>query len=276
MIKDTMDIQSAIQNLETQISKASSRFHEWAMTNEDWFEPSWFIEVCFLQLLTIAESLDLQEFRKMAFEEYSALKISKKGFTAAASDPDGEPYSVVLGRIRCYSRVLENLFQVDKKTTVTKDLLQIIRDIHYVITDTNVFQGTPTNEKDVHLRIEAILKCVFPDLKHKPTLTKQIKNFEPDTGIPSLKTLVEYKFLSRKADISPIADQLLADTRGYTSKDWSQFLYVIYETNRFRTERDWNIFLRESGVPTNTTVVVLGGEPPANGQFIRRRKRTKK
>ena len=271
-----MDIQSAIQNLETQISKASNQFYDWVTTNEDWFEPSWLIEICFLQLLTIAESLDLQEFRKMAFEEYSAVKSSKKGFTAAASDPNGDPYSVVLGRVRCYSSVLENLFQVDKKTTVTKDLLQIIRDIHYVITDTTVFQGTPTNEKDVHLRIEAILKCVFPDLKHKPTLTKQIKNFEPDTGIPSFQTLVEYKFLSRKADISPIADQLLADTRGYTSKDWTRFLYVIYETKRFRTERDWNLFLRESGVSINTTVVVLGGEPSANGQVIRRRKRTTK
>ena len=58
-----------------------------------------------------------------------------------------------------------------------------------------------------------------------------------------------------------IADQILADTRGYTSKDWNRFLYVIYETNRFRTEKDWNLFLEQSGVPKNTTVVVLSGEP---------------
>ena len=142
-----------------------------------------------------------------------------------------------------------------------KDLLQIIRNIHYVITDTAVFATVPANEKDVHLRIEAILKCVFPDLKHKPTLSKQIKNFEPDSGISSLRTLVEYKYVSRKEDVGAIADQLLADTRGYTSKDWERFLYVIYETNRFRTEDDWNQFMRESDVPMNTTVVVLSGEP---------------
>jgi hypothetical protein len=274
-MKSTLDLQLAIQNLDTLISKSSNQFSQWVMTGEDWFDPSWLIESCFLQLLTVAEALDLSEFRKMAYEEYATVKGSKNGFSASGVDPDGEPYSPVIVRIRCYTRVLENLFPGDKKTTVTKDLLQIIRDIHYVITDTVVFEDTPANEKDVHLRIEAILKCVFPDLKHKPTLTKQIKNFEPDTGIPSIQTLIEYKFLSSKTDIGPIADQLLADTRGYTSKDWSRFLYVIYETNRFRTESDWNLFLRESGVPSSTTIVVLGGEPSAKEKVIHRRKRTK-
>jgi hypothetical protein len=111
-------------------------------------------------------------------------------------------------------------------------------------------------------RIEGILKPVFPDLKYKLALTKQIKNFEPDTGIPSLTTLIEYKFLTRKIDVPKIADQILADTRGYISKEWTRFLYVIYETHRFRTEKDWNQLLEQSGVSANTTVVVLSGEPP--------------
>jgi hypothetical protein len=32
--------------------------------------------------------------------------------------------------------------------------------------------------------MEAILRCVFKDLKHKPPIGKAIKNFEPDTGLP--------------------------------------------------------------------------------------------
>ena len=73
--------------------------------------------------------------------------------------------------------------------------------------------------------------------------------------------MIEYKFLSRKEDIAAIADQVLADTRGYSSKEWARFLYVIYETNRFRTESEWNQLMRDSEVPSNTTVVVLSGEP---------------
>lgn len=267
-MKDKIDIQIAIQNLKTRIGEASSQFHDYMMSGEEWYNPSWLIESCFLQLLLITETLSFTEFRNIIHKEYIDVKKSKNGFNESGIDPDGDPYPVLTGRLRCYLIALENLFPVIKQTTVTKDLLQIIRDIHYVITDTAVFQNTPANENDVHIRIEAVLKCVFPDLKHKPVLTKQIKNFTPDTGIPSLQTLVEYKYLARKADIGLIADQLLADTRGYTSKDWTRFLYVIYETNRFRTEKDWVTFLREAGVSENTSVVVLGGEPATSRKVI--------
>lgn len=205
----------------------------------------------------------------MVYLEYSAVKNSKKGFSEAGRAPDGAPYSEVLSRIRRYLIALESFFPTEDHTKITKDLLQIIRDIHYVITDKVLFRTTPQNEIDVHLRIEGILKCVFPDLKHKPALTKQIKNFEPDTGISSIETLIEYKFLSRREDVATIADQVLADTRGYTSIDWKRFIYVIYETNRFKPEKDWNQLLKQSGVPENTSVVVLSGEPA-------KRKRKKK
>ena len=262
--------------METGLNKASNHFRQWIMTDYDWYEPSWIIESNFIQLLSIAELLALPELRKMIYDDYLKAKSSKSGFKQSDVDPDGDPYSTVISRMRCYLLALKNMFPEIGQTTVTKDLLQIIRDIHYVITDTTVFQKTPENENDIHVRIEAVLKCVFPDLKHKPVLTKQIKNFEPDTGIQSLQTLIEYKFLSKKSDIGLIADQLLADTRGYTSKDWTRFLYVIYETNRFRTEKDWNIFLRESGVAPNTTIIILGGEPSGNKKIASKRKKTKK
>jgi len=276
-VTDYIDPEIAVRNLDRQIDKAYASFTKWAEYGDDWSEPSWLIESCFIQLLAVAEYLGLSELRKMIHTEYTDSKESKRGFTASKVDPDGDPYSLALGRIRCFKQAIEQMFPGDEKTTVTKDLLQIVRDIHYTITDTSVFANAPENESTVHLRIEAVLKCVFPDLKHKPVLTKQIKNFEPDTGIASLKTLIEYKFLSRKQDIGPIADQLLADTRGYTSRDWTRYLYVIYETKRFRTEHDWRLFLRESGVPDNTTAVVLSGEPAARTRRnARKRKKTKK
>lgn len=189
---------------------------------------------------------------------------------------DGEENSAVTSRILCFTHALAQLLPGDETTRVTKDLLQIIRDIHYPITDASMFGHPPSNEDEVHTRVEAILKCVFPDLKRKPTLTKQIKNFEPDTGIPSLQTLIEYKFLARKEDAGTVADEILADTRGYTSKEWNRFIYVIYETGRFKTESDWNQLLRESGVDGNTVAVVLCGEPTASKKPPRKRTRTTK
>ena len=261
-MKDIINIQKAIHNLKDNDKEANQYFYAWSMTGDDYREPSWLIEKCFLQLLAIAEALGLEELRKMIYTEYYEVKNSKNGFSDLGQTPDGNPYSVVLSRIRQFLLRTGVFFPTEDNTKVTKDLLQIIRDIHYVITDKVLFRTTPSNENDVHLRIEGILKCVFPDLKHKPSLTKQIKNFEPDTGIPSIETLIEYKFLSRREDISIIADEILADTRGYTSRDWNRFLYVIYETNRFKPEKDWNQLLRQSSVPENTTAVVLSGEPP--------------
>ena len=58
MMKNTIDIQIAIQNLKSQLSKASSQFHQWEMIGEDWYNPSWLIESCFFQLLTVTEALD--------------------------------------------------------------------------------------------------------------------------------------------------------------------------------------------------------------------------
>jgi hypothetical protein len=262
-------IKEAIDNLKRRIADAYRYFDRWVVTDDDSAEPSWIIEVCFLQLLAISEALELEEFRKMVYSEYSSIKTSKKGFSEAGSDPDGDPYSINLSSIRRFVSALESFFPEEDHTKITTDLVQIIRDINYVIANKDLFRTAPASENDVHIRIEGILKCVFPDLKHKPTLTKQIKNFEPDTGIPSLETLIEYKFLSRPEDVGLIADQILADTRGYASKDWKRFLYVVYETNRFRTEKDWNQLLKESSVSENTTIVVLSGEP------MRRKKKRK-
>ena len=106
-----------------------------------------------------------------------------------------------------------------------------------------------------------MLRCVFPDLKHKPTLSKPIKNFEPDTGLASIGTLIEYKFISRPEQVGSIADQILADTRGYVHPEWRSFVYVIYETQRIKPEAEWSLLLTSSGVTENTSVIVLSGEP---------------
>jgi DNA-directed RNA polymerase subunit F len=255
-------IKESIRNLNNEIDSANRQFEQWNITGEDIDDPSWLIEVCFFKLLAISEAFELTEFRKMVESKYIEIKESKQGFLEIERDSEGDVYSVALSRVRQFIRTLESFFPKEDHTKVTKDLLQIIRDIHYVITDRAIFHTAPSGENDVHIRIEGILKCVFPDLKHKPVLTKPIKSFEPDTGIPSLETLIEYKFLSSRKAISAMADEVLADTRGYVSKDWNRFLYVIYETHRFRTEKEWQELLKQSGVLENTTVVVLSGEPP--------------
>ncbi len=255
-----LDLLTALTNLREQESRAASQFYDELEYHEESADPSWHIETCYIQLLVVLEAFNLPALRSMVDADYQSAKGSDKGFLKAAVDFSG-PYSVELSKINRWLSALEILLPNDKHTAVTKNLLDIIRNIHYVITDRSVFDSVPQNERDVHLRTEAVLRSVFRGLLHKPRLSKPIKSFEPDTGIRSLRTLIEYKFLARRGDIARVADEILADTRGYTSKEWRRFLYVIYETHRFRKEEEWNQLLRESGVPRNTTAVVLSGEP---------------
>lgn len=259
------NIRKAIVSLQTSMQTASSNLDEYLIYDNEWANPDWLIESCFFKLLSIIESLGLTKLHEMLLSEYVVAKNEKEGFLAAGTTPEGEPYSLILSRLRRYLSAVVQFYPDEEPTKITKDLLQIIRDIHYTITDIAIFRTVPQSENDVHSRIEGILKCIFPDLKTKPPLMKAIKNFIPDTGIPSIETLLEYKFLSRPEDVGTIADQILADTRGYTSKEWNKFIYVIYETKRFRRENEWIQLLRQSGIPDSTTVVVLSGEPPTKG-----------
>lgn len=138
----------------------------------------------------------------------------------------------------------------------------------YSITDTKCFQSAPSREEEVHVRVEAVLRCVFSDVRTKPPIAKPIKNFVPDTGIPSLSTLIEYKFISTNEEAKRVAEEVLADTRGYVSRDWNKFIYVMYETRRIRSEREWNDLLKSCGAAENTKAMVISGEP-ARAKYAR-------
>ncbi len=153
-------------------------------------------------------------------------------------------------------------FGTSSGATITKDLLDVLRATQWVITNERCFGRKPDKEEDVHLRIEAVLQCLFPGhVQHKPSVSKTIKTFEPDTGLPTLRTFVEYKFLSERAAVQRIADEILADTRGFEYPGWDRLVFVIYETHRIRSEADWNSFLRDCGAGKNIRAVVISGEP---------------
>jgi hypothetical protein len=198
--------------------------------------------------------------------------LAKKDYSKADISPEfGEPYLIWASKLRQYVHAAESIFGEPKSGTITKDVVDILRATQYSIIDPKCFDHAPRNERDVHVRIEAVLRCVFPDLINKPQITKQIKHFEPDTGLPSIRTLIEYKFITCNDEAKRVAEEVLADTRGYLSPEWNQFIYVIYETKRIKPEKQWNQLLRSSDVGSNTSVLVIHGEEPAKVKEIVRK-----
>lgn len=217
----------------------------------------YYIESAFIQTLVLLDRLDLSRTYKELYRIYE--KAKKEGFTKSLHGVD-DPYLVWSSELYTYLKAIGNSYNINPfSTIISTDIISILRSTLYSISDEKLFTFPPSSEKEVHERIEAVLRCIFPDLKHKPTITKPIKNFEPDTGLPSVRTLIEYKFISSTKDAKKISDEVLADTRGYFSRDWERFIYVIYETCRIKPESEWNNMLLECGVPDNTKIVVLSG-----------------
>src|ERR1700730_7572613 len=156
-------------------------------------DASWRVQVAFLKMRILLEAAGLPEALKgfCQMEE-----TASKEWDAMENDEYGEQGLVWVGRLYQYIYAMESAFGQAKVTTIRKDLIEILRATQYSIIDKHCFQNPPANEADVHARIEAVLRCVFPDLLHKPPISKQIKNFQPDTGLPAINTLIEYKFLA--------------------------------------------------------------------------------
>ncbi|MGA8673511.1 MAG: hypothetical protein WB679_26800 [Terracidiphilus sp.] len=241
------------------LSKAYKEIANWDVQEPEREEvelAKYFVERAFIQSLTFLEAAGLNQ----TFSALAAINEAAKENYAEYSVFSEGAYLVWAAKLEAYLKGIETIFVGSQSGRVTKELIDILRATQYSITDRNCFSSVLQNEDHVHSRIEAVLRCVFTDLRHKPPIAKPIKNFEPDTGIPSLKTLIEYKYVESLQDVKRVVDEVLADTRGYSSKSWERFIYVIYETTRLKPESEWRQMLRENDVPENTDVVVISGE----------------
>jgi len=251
-------VDEALGSIRNALSEAYKSLGTWGTGAADDKEVvNYYVEEAFVQTMVLLEALGLSE-------TLGAVRVlndkAKANYSKAAMGPD-DLYLVWASKLGQYVEAIENVMGGTKSGAVTKDLVEILRATQYSITDTKCFQSTPSREEEVHVRVEAVLRCVFSDVRTKPPIAKPIKNFVPDTGIPSLSTLLEYKFISTNEEAKRVAEEVLADTRGYVSRDWNRFIYVIYETRRIKPEREWNDLLKSCGAAENTTAIVISGEP---------------
>jgi hypothetical protein len=214
-------------------------------------EIMYFLNLAFLQTQLFLEAHGLPRILSIVEQLHDTVKKNHY-----------EPCDVWVEELWLVCRAIEATFG-GGPGSVTKEIVEILRATQYAITDRECFAGPPDSESAVHVRIEAVLRCVFPDLLTKPQITKPIKNFVPDTGLPSVRTLIEYKFIESRKDAKRVGDEILADTRGYVSKEWHNFIYVVYETRRVKRESEWEQLMRASGVGDSTRVIVISGEEPS-------------
>ena len=228
----------------------------------------------YTHLLIVSEAIGLDSLHKEIEISLAKSLEQEDGLSAIVHDPDGDVHLLAASDLRRFISSLEGVYGLKSSSIVSKDLIDIVRASQYAITDTLCFQEPPSNEAEVHRRIEAVLKCVFPDLDHEPPISKPIKSFRPDTGLPSLRTLIEYKFVESRSDVKRVVDEILADTRGYKSEEWDKVVFVIYETSRLVKESEWNRLLGKCDTGFNIQAIVICGETP--GKSGAKNRKTKK
>jgi hypothetical protein len=264
-----VSIESTVSSVRSLINQAQRSARSLARHEDygydDWWQPHTIVvslHEAYTQLLILAEALGLDHMYDMIRKSYDEADGREGGVAALETDPEGDTYLAAEWELKRFVSSIDAVYGIASPSVVSKDLIEVLRATQYAITDRNCFSEPPASEDDVHHRIEAVLRCVFPDLDHEPPVPKAVKHFRPDTGLPSMRTLIEYKFIRSKADVGPVADQILADTRGYQSAEWDKFIFLIYETHRLRRESEWNRLLRQCGTASNTQAIVICGESP--------------
>jgi hypothetical protein len=260
------EIREAIEALHESFRSAERHFEPHGNDTEADLLAEYYVELAFNQLLIILEHLRFSENYKRVLE---MLQKAQGGDLLKSSMGIDDPYLVWPHKLRMISDSVSKLY--GEKTASKSDLIKLkgaIKATTYQLCDLAIYGRVPSCEADVHNRIEGILKCVFPDLRTKPTLAKPIKNFIPDSGIPSLKTLIEYKYITCESEAKRIADEILADASAYISQEWKTFLFVIYETKRVKSEADWSALLRACNLTEICDVIVISGsdEPMGSGR----------
>jgi REase_DpnII-MboI len=215
------------------------------------------INRAFSRLLVFLEANGLMR----TYEEVRILQVGAPGHYTDTEMFEGHPDLVLTNQIWTYTEAVEATFGVEEPPLLVppKDLIDILRQTQYAITDKTCYATPPRKEDEVQARVECVLKCIFPELIHNPPIPKPIKNFAADTGLPGIRTLIEYKFVENDQQVKRVVDEILADTRAYTSKEWGRVIYVIYETHRVKSEAEWNALLKSVQVDVSTKLVVISG-----------------
>ena len=266
-MNDQVNIKEALEAIEANLNSAQLVVQQLDEGLCGYEYPEEYIESmvkkAFTTLLLLSEVCRLDYFRSLVLEDFKNAETVNGGLGATEVLGNSESDLIASRDLYKLLHSFKAVYGLENKDHSVVSVVDVLRNCEYSLTLSKGMDA-PSNEAELHERIEGILRCVYPDLKHEPEITKPIKNFKPDTGIPSIKTLIEYKYVDSPDVLKRVSDEILADTQGYRSEYWKRFIYLIYETKRFQPEKKWKLHLEECGNPKNTNVIVIRGEMPKN------------
>lgn len=142
------------------------------------------------------------------------------------------------------------------KVTVHGVLRNIISKTAVIVNDKGL---EPDNEARVRNAVLEVCRYSFPDAIKEVSIAKTLKHYKGDLGIPSLKTMVEFKFVNSQTEMKASLDGIYADMKGYKHPDWEIFYSVFYMTGPLYTQEDVELEYKLVAAEKTWTPIVVQG-----------------
>jgi hypothetical protein len=97
------------------------------------------------------------------------------------------------------------------------------------------------------------------DYRRKFSIPGAVKNFIPDSGIRSLKAVIEFKFAATSQELKTATSGLFEDSAAYkASADWQRYYSVVYMTGAHGTKEKLLAAFEQAGMIDWTPILVTG------------------
>lgn len=209
--------------------------HRSKEANREYVE--YLIRIAYLSILAFLDShrfLELSNYLKTRWEKDHESNLLNSFLSDYAEEPMLHVVSTFWEIIEAISNIVTNKDnghgQVDKNNV---NIVSIIKGMPEAALKLNL---NIVKESDLDTLAEAILLPLFPDLNSNPSLGLRESYRLPDSAIPSIHTLLEYKFISNKADIKKIIDVIQADIRNYAQEPWKNLIFVVGQNDPYTND----------------------------------------
>lgn len=259
-----LQIAAALAGVEELLHQADSHFiHASAQTDDDSREDAArFLQKAVVHLLVLLDLLRAQRLYG-AIEQMIHNALPDPLAAAVRFDRD---YLQCCSALKNHVAALRIALCADSApasslpATSKEPLASLVARSMTLLCDTRLFSSAPKNESELQHRIEAVLRCCYPEVLSDPAPPGWLQ-WRPGSGVPALQTLIDYRFIASQDAVTRTVAQLKPEKLAaqYDDPQWVATLFVFFQTYEVCTEAQWRNMLRLSEGQS----LVLLTAPPA-------------
>lgn len=226
-------------------------------SNADEEYVEYLVRIAYLSLLAFLDKYKMKEVSKYLVNLWT-IKHSDNLLEGHFSNFADEPLLTATGTLWEVISGIENVVHKTKEEEPLKHEVRIKTLLERIPEAAFRLGINFEQESDLDKIAEALLIPIFPDINSNPSLTISESFRSPDSAIPSISTLLEYKFIKSKTAVCKIVDEMQADIRNYAQEPWKNLLFVVGQDAPYANEeRIRAVLLKEPSTFLEIDVIVI-------------------